>query len=322
MAGADFETPTLAELLRISIKLSDKEELHNAALKESRLTLSEEDKQWLIDAMGVRDKTPGERMLDALAAINSADEPVSHKEYALDMLLWFVEDIDNANDFVRFDDGVATMLRLLADELTVMRLGGAWILGVLVQNNPAAQDAVLAFAGESAAVPRLIVMAQEDLEVEVRRKALLALSGLARNSESGQSAFLAGGGDALLAALLVEPEPDSALCRRAIFLATHLLREAPAAFAPRFGQARADVLSPCAALVGPSGHSCGEEDVELREQALRFLQALAESGAVEEVQSKLGSTLAAREEEIATMDAEARMDRETELELAQALRSL
>jgi hypothetical protein len=313
MAGADFETPTLAELLRISIKLSDKEELHNAALKESRLTLSEEDKQWLIDAMGVRDKTPGERMLDALAAINSADEPVSRKEYALDMLLWFVEDIDNANDFVRFDDGVATMLRLLADELTVMRLGGAWILGVLVQNNPAAQDAVLAFAGESAAVPRLIVMAQEDLEVEVRRKALLALSGLARNSESGQSAFLAGDGDALLAALLVEPEPDSA---------THLLREAPAAFAPRFGQARADVLSPCAALVGPSGHSCGEEDVELREQALRFLQALAESGAVEEVQSKLGSTLAAREEEIATMDAEARMDRETELELAQALRSL
>ena len=52
------------------------------------------------------------------------------------------------------------------------------------------------------------------------------------------------------------------------------------------------------------------------------MQALAESGAVEEVQSKLGSTLAAREEEIATMDAEARMDRETELELAQALRSL
>jgi len=319
MAGDDFETPTLSELLRISIKLSDKEELHNAALRESRLTLSEEDKQWLIDAMGVRDKSPAERMLDALETIKSTDEPLPHKEFALDMLLWFTEDIDNANDFVRFDDGVATLLRLLTDALPVMRLGGAWILGTLAQNNPAAQDAVLS-AASGCAVPQLVAMVRGDTEVEVRRKALLALSALVRNSESGQSKFIAEHGNTLLIACLLEAKPDSTLCRRALFLATHLLREAGATFVPLFVEA--DILSPCAALVGPSSQPGTAEDIDLREQALRCLSALAEGGIAEAVRSQLGSTLAARAEQILGMDAEARRDRETEVELGQALRNL
>jgi hypothetical protein len=93
----DFQTPSMSELLRISIKLSDKEQLHNAALKETKLTLSDEDKAWLAEAMDVRGLSDADRMKAALVIVNDPVEEQSHKEYMLDTILWFVEDLDNAN---------------------------------------------------------------------------------------------------------------------------------------------------------------------------------------------------------------------------------
>merc|ERR1719214_478358 len=98
-------------------------------------------------------KSDADRMKEALAVINDAAESQPHKEYALDLILFCIEDIDNACDFVKFDGAVATLLQLLEADVPTFRL-----------------DA----------------MARGDGEVEVRRKALLAISGLVRNSEAGQ----------------------------------------------------------------------------------------------------------------------------------------
>lgn len=298
----------MAELLRISIKLSDKEQLHNAALQESEVGLSEDDKNWLIEAMDVRGKSDADRMKEALTIINNAEEPQSHKEYALDLILWFIEDIDSANDFVRFEDGLATLLRLLRAEVPVLRLGAAWIMGALVQNNEKAQAAVLAATGAEGgspvAVPVLAELVLTDAEVEVRRKALLALSGIARNSEPGQAAFLAAGGPALLATVLSEPAPDAALCRRALFLAGHLVREAPATFAELLGKAADSSLVPaCVELLGSESTREGEPDLE--EQALVLLQALAEveAGIVSAAEG-MGAALRARQAAIGRLPAE------------------
>ena len=141
--ASDFKTPSMEELLRISLKLSDKEAMHEAALEGRGMTVSPEDQAWLKEAMGMTQKSDAERMKEALVIVDDAAESRAHKEYALDLILFCIEDIDNACDFVKFDGALATLLRLLKDGNATMRLGSAWLLGTLAQNNPKAQKAIL-----------------------------------------------------------------------------------------------------------------------------------------------------------------------------------
>ena len=138
------------------------------------------------------------------------------------------------------------MIRLLDAELPVMRLGAAWIMGTLVQNNPKSQAAVLAARGGGVVVPMLVERARADAEAQVRQKALMALSGLARNCEAGQAAFLASEGVELLASIASEePSTDLALSTRALFLGAHLVRQDPAAFASRMGEGPGNLIPGC-----------------------------------------------------------------------------
>ena len=208
--GEDFKTPSMAELLRISLKLSDKEAMHEAALENRELSVSAEDQAWLKEAMGMTQKSDADRMKEALVVINDAAESQAHKEYALDLILFAIEDIDNACDFVKFDGALETLLRLLDDDIATMRLGAAWLLGTLTQNNPKAQAAVLGASAEI--VVKLMALTLGDPETEVQRKALLAVSSLARNSEAGQVAFLAAGGPALPCHTHLPSKPALAPC--------------------------------------------------------------------------------------------------------------
>merc|ERR1719214_467207 len=67
-------------------------------------------------------KSDADRMKEALAVINDAAESQPHKEYALDLILFCIEDIDNACDFVKFDGAVATLLQLLEADVPTFRL--------------------------------------------------------------------------------------------------------------------------------------------------------------------------------------------------------
>merc|ERR1712196_148756 len=171
----------MEELLRISLKLSDKEAMHEAALEGRGLTISPEDQAWLKEAMGMTQKSDAERMKEALVIVDDAAESQAHKEYALDLILFAIEDIDNACDFVKFDGALTTLLRLLEDENATMRLGSAWLLGTLAQNNPKAQAAILGTTSEM--VAQLIAMTLNDPEVEtpdasLQKRSLLLASHL------------------------------------------------------------------------------------------------------------------------------------------------
>lgn len=316
--GTDFQTPSMEELLRISLKLSDKEAMHEAALEGRGLTISPEDQEWLKEAMGMTQKSDAERMKEALAIINDEAESQPHKEYGLDLILFAIEDIDNACDFVKFDGALATLLRLIEDEHATMRLGAAWLLGTLAQNNPKAQAAIL---GENAEiVARLVTLTLNDPEVEVQRKAMLAVSALVRNCEAGQAAFITANGPSLLAQLLGAEAPDSALQKRSLLLASHLIGESPAQFLAPISDSK--IASLCSEVIGASSGDLDGEDLDLREQALRLLLALARVSA-EQLQAEcgemLGTAVTARAQQVATLEGDEREWRETEVEMGREL---
>lgn len=317
--GADFTTPSMAELLRISLKLSDKERMHEEALKGTKLKVSPEDQAWLKEAMGMNQKSDAERMKEALVIVNDASESQAHKEYALDFILFAIEDIDNACDFVRFDGALATLLRLLEDDNTTMRLGAAWLLGTLAQNNPKVQKAILGARAEI--VAQLITLTLNDPEVEVQRKAMLAVSALVRNCEAGQAAFLAAGGPTLPAELLGAGAPDVALQKRSLHLASHLIGESPAQFLSPIRGTK--IASLCSRVIGASSSGDIEsEDLDLREQALRLLLSFA-SASAEELQAECGDSLraavTARAAQVAALEGDEKEWRETEVAMGKEL---
>lgn len=320
--GLDFKTPSMEELLRISLKLSDKEAMHEAALEKRELSISKEDQEWLKEVMGMKEVCDADRMKEALAVINDTGESQERKEYALDLILFAIEDMDNACDFVKFDGGLATLLRLLDDRNATMRLGAAWLLGTLTQNNPKAQAAVLG-TGEDIAV-KLMALTVDDPQVEVQRKALLALSSLARNSEAGQAAFLAAGGATLPAKLLGSQAPDRPLQKRSLFLAAHLIGESPTQFLSPFSDTK--LASLCCELIGASSSDeLGSEDLDLREHALLLLLELSRAGA-EQLQAECGerlrAALLARAAQVGALEVEEKEWRDVELEMGQQLLSL
>ena len=126
----------MEELLRISIKLSNAEAMHEAALEKRELNISKKDQEWLKEVMGMKEVSDFDRMKEAVVVINDAAESQAHKEYALDLILFAIEDIDNACDFVKIDGGLDMLLRLLDDGHAAMRLGAAWLLGTATRTTP------------------------------------------------------------------------------------------------------------------------------------------------------------------------------------------
>lgn len=315
--AGDFKTPSLDELLRISITLSDKEKLHEAALHDSpAVAMSGEDKKWLLEAMNGGDgdgpKNDAERMKQALVVVNDPAEPVNHKEYSLDLILFCIEDIDNALDFVKFDGGLATLLQLLASEQPSLRLGAAWLLGTLVQNNPKAQEAVFG----TGCLPTLLGLVRCDSVVDVRRKAFLAVSSLVRGYSPASDSFIDSlSGFGVLCDTIAET--DLQLQKRALFLAAHMLREEPT----RVDLARkAGMISKAAApLVAAAG------DDELREFVLGLLVLLVDgnpAAAAEANEAGVGPGLVERKRVIGALEGDEREWAEEELRLCNQLSGL
>eukprot|EP01052_Picozoa_sp_SAG31_P012931 SAG31_NODE_766_length_12239_cov_16.248435_1_plen_346_part_00 len=332
-AAGDFKTPSLDELLRISITLSDKEKLHEAALQESPgLSLSEEDKAWLLESMagigGVGGKSDADRMHEAIQVVNDDMEPLSHKEYSLDLILFCVEDLDNALNFIKFEGGLPMLVALLGNEEPSLRLGGAWILGTLVQNNPKAQQAIF----ETGCLPTLLGLVRNDPVIDVRRKAFFAVSALVRGFSLASNSFIGQNMGFSLLADLLRPKmmagdagatplsADSHLRKRALFLLTHLLRESP----NRKTVAReAQLITFVGRLVTTHESSI---DCETIAMALELLVLMVENDylAAAELAQLHGfkQMLMARQQEIESMGAEEREWAMEELRLCKTIATL
>jgi len=270
--------------------------------------------------MGMTEKSDAERMKEALEIVDDEAESQAHKEYALDLILFAIEDIDNACDFVKFEGALETLLRLLEDENATMRLGAAWLLGTLAQNNPKAQAAIL--TANATMIAQLITLTLNDPEVEVQRKAMLALSALVRNCEAGQAAFIAASGPDLPAKLLGAETPDAALQKRSLLLASHLIGESPEQFLGPIRETQIASLC-CSRVIGASSSDDVEsEDLDLREQALRLLLVLARASG-EQVQAECGEALraavTARATQVSALEGDEKEWRETEVEMGRQL---
>ncbi|KUI62607.1 Hsp70 nucleotide exchange factor FES1 [Cytospora mali] len=120
-----------------------------------------------------------ELMQQSMAVITSADPEVSleHKLVAFDNFEQLIESLDNANNIANLALWTP-LLQQLSHEESEMRKYAAWCVGTAVQNNEKSQERLLAAGG----LPSLVkVVLNDDEAVDVRRKAVYALSSATRN---------------------------------------------------------------------------------------------------------------------------------------------
>jgi len=115
-------------------------------------------------------------MKQSMAAILSSDITLDNKLIAFDNFEQLIESIDNANNLEPL--GLWTpLVELLKNEEGQLRRMAAWCVGTAVQNNEKAQERALVMG----AIPALVKMTTEEVDENIRRKALYALSSEMRN---------------------------------------------------------------------------------------------------------------------------------------------
>ena len=119
-------------------------------------------------------------MKESMAAVLNPEISLENKLVAFDNFEQLVEGIDNANNMENL--GLWTpLVGLLKSEEPELRRYAAWCSGTAVQNNPRSQERFLVVGG----IPTLVKLATEDLNEQVRRKAIYALSSETRNYQPG-----------------------------------------------------------------------------------------------------------------------------------------
>ena len=180
------DTPALNSLLKWGIQNSEgtregaTSQDDSSAERDPRRGL---DPQALAELMG--GPSDADRMRDSMAAILSPDVDLENKKIAFDNFEQLIENIDNSNNMESLGLWVPLVEQLSASEPD-MRMFAAWCVATAVSNNPRAQERALVIG----AVPTLAKLAQEDKDKNVRKKAVLALSGEVRNYRPGFEAMI------------------------------------------------------------------------------------------------------------------------------------
>ncbi|KAJ0406364.1 hypothetical protein P43SY_006972 [Pythium insidiosum] len=194
----------------------------------------------------------------------SEEDLAEYREGLLDELLVRVDQIDNANNFVKMG-GIEVLMRLMQTHpRDSSRAMAAEVASVVVQNNPACQDAAVA----AGLLEVLCELAQHD-STSCQVKALLAISCLVRHHAAAEKRFLSDkcNGLALLQSFL-DASKDIRLQRKALFFLRYLIRNSV--------QTAQKVLNDGVflAAVAPL---IAHDDVDLCESALQALTEFAET---------------------------------------------
>ncbi|RKP07692.1 armadillo-type protein [Thamnocephalis sphaerospora] len=196
-------------------------------------------------------------MREIMEKLEDPDVDVEQKEVLFEDLEMLVGHIDNAQNLVPLKMWPRVLAFLDAPEPEV-RLGGAWIAGTSVQNNPKAK---LAFIQEDG-LPRVLDRLQQDEDADVRAKALYCLSSLLQNAPPVVELFATKGGyDALLCVL---QQDTVGLQRKTLFLLHQLAIQCPEEHLPEVR--RRPFISEIVRLVDSK-----QDDEDLVEKALRAL---------------------------------------------------
>ncbi|KAJ3682711.1 hypothetical protein LUZ60_012938 [Juncus effusus] len=153
--------------------------------------ISEEERQWFVEAMEARTVDMIKRMKEIsmvmstpLHVLESQGVSSSDLEDMLDELHERVESIDNANDLVSVG-GLFPLLNYLKNRSPKIRAKSAQVITTLVQNNPTSQNYLM----EASGFEPLFLNFMFDSDLTARIKALGAISSLIRNNKQGVNAF-------------------------------------------------------------------------------------------------------------------------------------
>ncbi|KAF2003047.1 Fes1-domain-containing protein [Amniculicola lignicola CBS 123094] len=112
--------------------------------------------------------------------ITSDDATLEQKVRAFDDFEMLIETIDNANNIAALKLWDKLVAQLDHEEADIRKYA-AWCAGTAVENNPKAQEKLM----DHNAIPTLARLATEDTDRDVRKKAIRALSQVARNFQPG-----------------------------------------------------------------------------------------------------------------------------------------
>ncbi|CAN8254619.1 unnamed protein product [Cochlearia groenlandica] len=240
----------------------------NGSSSSSSRSLSEEDRQWFMEAMQAstidsisRMKQISQIMKLPQKLLDSQGVTSHDLEGMLDELQEHVETIDLANDLHSIG-GLVPLLSYLKNSNAKIRAKSADVLTTVVQNNPRSQQLVM----ESNGLEPLLTNFISDPDTRVRTKALGAISSLIRNNQSGITAFrLANGYSGLREALVSDALRFQ---RKALNLVHYLLQES------NYDRKIARDLGFPRIMI----HLASNQDLEVREFSLRGLLELARDG--------------------------------------------
>ncbi|CAI5746213.1 unnamed protein product [Peronospora destructor] len=151
-----------------------------------------------------------------------SDEELAHyKDMLLDELLTRIDQIDNAQNFVKMG-GLRVLINVIEKyEQATSRALAAEVCSVVVQNNHFCQDAAV----DSGLLEVLYTLARDEKDVTCRVKALLGISCLVRHHAAAEKRFL---GDTCRGLDLLrrnlEDATDIRLQRKSLFLLRYLIR--------------------------------------------------------------------------------------------------
>ncbi|KAL8197773.1 hypothetical protein R6Q57_024214 [Mikania cordata] len=263
--------------------------------------LSEEDRKWFMEAMQAQTIDVVKRMKEITLVMQTPENVLEEQgvtatdiEGMLDELQEHVESIDMANDLNSIG-GLIPLLKYLRNSHAKIRAKAAEVVSTIVQNNPKSQQLVMDANGME---PLLYNFTSDD-DVNVRTKALGAISSLIRHNKPGIAAFrLANGYAALKDALSSE---SVRFQRKALNMIEYLIQENPndCHVITELGFPR--IMT----------HLASSEEAEVREGALRGLYELTKGKPVKksadntnEEDEKLKQVLQERINDISMMPSE------------------
>ncbi|POM77901.1 Nucleotide exchange factors-like protein [Phytophthora palmivora] len=194
------------------------------------------------------------------------EELAQYKDTLLDELLTRIDQIDNAQNFVKMG-GLRVMINVIQKyEQSSSRALTAEVCSVVVQNNPFCQDAAV----ESGLLEVLCTLAREDKDVTCRVKALLGISCLVRHHAAAEKRFLGDSCDGLeLMRQNLESATDIRLQRKSLFFLRYLIRNT---------RATADLVLKKNFFIQSVAAFITHEDVDLCESSVEGLAEFAMIG--------------------------------------------
>ncbi|CAM6098192.1 unnamed protein product [Calypogeia fissa] len=213
--------PSWEALLKWSIANTDG--LQQAPARE----ISEEDRKWFNEALQAHTIDVIRRMKEISLVLNTPQQILDEQgvtpeeqEGMLEELQEHVESIDMANDLHAIG-GLIPLLNYLKNPHAPIRARAAEVVMTMVQNNEKCQKQVMDEKG----LQLLLHNFTSDEDVNVRAKALGAISSLIRHNKDGVAAFRLGNGYAGLRDAL--STGHSRLQRKALQVLLYLLQENP-----------------------------------------------------------------------------------------------